>query len=241
VGPDKKLMRLTMADEIVRLGEERLEVWIRLKQLAGDDVPQTVKDAVEYELEGEFDKKAAALKQEYEAKLTELRAHYPRVVARKLAEGLVRAGDGLKTVAELLEQAQSVPGLEGIPGDILGGNGGGGAAPAVVPTDGGAVVVTAEAAVAVAEAEEEDEGLAMEPYIDSARCTTCDECTNINKKMFAYNDKKQAYVKDPRAGTFKQLVQAAEKCTVRIIHPGTPLNPKEKDLDKWVKRAEPFN
>jgi pyruvate-ferredoxin/flavodoxin oxidoreductase len=241
VGPDKKLMRLTMADEIVRLGEERLEVWIRLKQLAGDDVPQTVKDAVEYELEGEFDKKAAALKQEYEAKLTELRAHYPRVVARKLAEGLVRAGDGLKTVAELLEQAQSVPGLEGIPGDILGGNGGGGAAPAVAPTDGGAVVVTAEAAVAVAEAEEEDEGLAMEPYIDSARCTTCDECTNINKKMFAYNDKKQAYVKDPRAGTFKQLVQAAEKCTVRIIHPGTPLNPKEKDLDKWVKRAEPFN
>ena len=39
----------------------------------------------------------------------------------------------------------------------------------------------------------------------------------------------------------KQLVQAAEKCAVRIIHPGTPLNPKEKDLDKWVKRAEPFN
>jgi pyruvate-ferredoxin/flavodoxin oxidoreductase len=33
----------------------------------------------------------------------------------------------------------------------------------------------------------------------------------------------------------------AERCPVDIIHPGTPLNPKEKDLDKWIKRAEPFN
>ena len=37
-----------------------------------------------------------------------------------------------------------------------------------------------------------------------------------------------------------QLVQAAEKCPVAAIHPGTPLNPKEKDLDKWLKRAQAF-
>jgi len=80
----------------------------------------------------------------------------------------------------------------------------------------------------------------MEPYIDSDRCTTCDECTNLNKRMFAYNDKKQAYIKDPKAGTFKDLVTAAEKCPAQIIHPGTPLNPKEKDLPKWLKRAERF-
>jgi pyruvate-ferredoxin/flavodoxin oxidoreductase len=35
-------------------------------------------------------------------------------------------------------------------------------------------------------------------------------------------------------------VQAAEKCPVSAIHPGTPINPKEKDLDKWLKRAQPF-
>jgi len=28
---------------------------------------------------------------------------------------------------------------------------------------------------------------------------------------------------------------------VGAIHPGTPRNPKEKDLAKWLKRAEPFN
>jgi len=37
------------------------------------------------------------------------------------------------------------------------------------------------------------------------------------------------------------LVMAAEKCPVSIIHPGTPLNPGEKDLAKWVKRAARFS
>jgi hypothetical protein len=26
-----------------------------------------------------------------------------------------------------------------------------------------------------------------------------------------------------------------------IIHPGDPVNKREKDLEKWIKRAEPFN
>jgi pyruvate-ferredoxin/flavodoxin oxidoreductase len=101
-------------------------------------------------------------------------------------------------------------------------------APTPAPSPGGTAIAT-EAAVA------------LEPYIDSARCTACNECTAINKRLFAYNAQKQAYIKDPRAGTFKELVTAAERCPVRIIHPGTPLNPKEKDLDKWVERAKPFS
>ncbi|MCP3962918.1 MAG: hypothetical protein GY719_34195 [bacterium] len=50
-----------------------------------------------------------------------------------------------------------------------------------------------------------------------------------------------AYIKDPRAGTFQHLVTAAERCTAAIIHPGTPLDPDEEDLEKWVRRAERFN
>jgi pyruvate-ferredoxin/flavodoxin oxidoreductase len=84
------------------------------------------------------------------------------------------------------------------------------------------------------------ESISIEPWIDSERCTTCNECTNLNKKLFAYNADKQAYIKDAHAGTFAQLVQAAEKCPVAAIHPGTPLNPKEKDLEKWLKRAQAF-
>ena len=81
----------------------------------------------------------------------------------------------------------------------------------------------------------------MDPYIDTARCTSCNECTNLNKKMFAYNDAKQAYIKDPKAGTFAEIVQAAERCTAKIIHPGTPLNPRERDIEKWIERSKPFN
>ncbi|MDE3217549.1 MAG: ferredoxin, partial [Gemmatimonadota bacterium] len=90
-------------------------------------------------------------------------------------------------------------------------------------------------------ADEDEDGLALEAYIDSARCTSCNECINLNKKMFAYNADKQAFVKDAGAGTYQQLVIAAERCPVSIIHPGSPLNPKEKDLEKWVKRGAKFN
>jgi len=80
-----------------------------------------------------------------------------------------------------------------------------------------------------------------EPYIKTILCTSCNECININSMMFAYNEDKQAEIKDVTKGTFKQLVMAAEKCPAAIIHPGKPKNPDEKDLDKLLKRAEKFN
>jgi hypothetical protein len=79
-----------------------------------------------------------------------------------------------------------------------------------------------------------------EAYIETARCTTCNECTQINDKMFSYNENRQAYIADPDAGTYAQLVEAAESCQVSIIHPGKPRNPDEPDLDQLLKRAEPF-
>ena len=86
-----------------------------------------------------------------------------------------------------------------------------------------------------------DDDLRMEPYIDTALCTSCNDCLDINRQLFAYDENKQAYIKDARAGTFKQLVQAAEKCPAAIIHPGDPLDPSEPDLEKWIERAKPFN
>ena len=41
--------------------------------------------------------------------------------------------------------------------------------------------------------------------------------------MFLYNENKQAYIGDLKAGTYRQLVEAAESCQVSIIHPGKPL------------------
>ncbi|WP_200875048.1 2-oxoacid:acceptor oxidoreductase family protein [Methylomarinum vadi] len=77
-------------------------------------------------------------------------------------------------------------------------------------------------------------------WIDTPDCTTCDECVDINPKIFQYNADKKAIVVDPTAGTYEDIVRAAEKCTAVIIHPGTPWNPDEPNLDKLIKRAEKF-
>jgi pyruvate-ferredoxin/flavodoxin oxidoreductase len=101
-------------------------------------------------------------------------------------------------------------------------------------------VAPAAAAARQPEADDDDD-LSMEPYIDTELCTTCDDCIKMNKQMFVYNENKQAYITDARKGTFKQLVMAAEACPADIIHPGTPLDPHERDLDKLIKRAQRFN
>ena len=58
--------------------------------------------------------------------------------------------------------------------------------------------------------------------------------------MFGYDDNKQAFIKDLNAGTYRQLVEAAENCQLSIIHPGKPWNQGEPGLDELIKRAEPF-
>ena len=78
-------------------------------------------------------------------------------------------------------------------------------------------------------------------FIDTPECTACDECMNINPKIFAYNDQKQAVIINPKAGSFLDIVKAAEKCTAGIIHPGTPWNSAEANVDKLKARAAKFN
>jgi hypothetical protein len=96
------------------------------------------------------------------------------------------------------------------------------------------------AAAAPAAAEAAPERSPDEAYIETARCTSCNECTQINDKMFGYDANKQASIINPDAGTYRQLVEAAENCQISIIHPGKPRNPNEPGLDELTKRAEPF-
>jgi len=79
-----------------------------------------------------------------------------------------------------------------------------------------------------------------EPYIETIRCSTCNECTQVNPRMFAYNENKQAYIVDLKAGTYKEMVEAAESCQVSVIHPGKPWNPDEPGLEELLERAKPF-
>ncbi len=107
-----------------------------------------------------------------------------------------------------------------------------GAAPAPATATTAPATVTAEAV--------EPEAPSDEPSIETPRCTTCNECTILNNRMFAYDANKQAYIADINAGTYRELVEAAESCQVSIIHPGKPRNPKEPGLDELIQRAAPF-
>jgi hypothetical protein len=109
--------------------------------------------------------------------------------------------------------------------------------PAPQAAAGAAPTAAATVAAAVGAAPEPSPD---EAYIETARCTTCNECTNLNDKMFAYNENKQAFIANPDAGTYAQLVEAAESCQVSIIHPGKPRNPKEAGLAELMQRAEAF-
>jgi pyruvate-ferredoxin/flavodoxin oxidoreductase len=245
---ERHLNRLSVSPEIVELAQERLQFWEQLRYLAGRSTPDALRDEMSGALEAELEEKLASLRREYEEKMNDLKRRYPQLIARRMAEGLIAAGGGKETLDDLLTRIEKMP-LKPIPKmsavDV-----------AVVPPDrappapvgsGSMPEAATEAAdssagVAVAEVDDEtDDDLAAEPYIESARCTTCDECTQLNPRMFAYDEQKQAYFKDVRAGTFREMVMAAERCPVAIIHPGAPLNKKEKDLEKWMKRAEPFN
>ncbi|MBK5204442.1 MAG: hypothetical protein JJD98_03230 [Polaromonas sp.] len=88
--------------------------------------------------------------------------------------------------------------------------------------------------------EQEPERSPDEAYIETPRCSTCNECTTLNNKLFSYDANKQAYIADIHAGSYAQLVEAAESCQVSIIHPGKPRNLQEPGLDELLKRAAAF-
>jgi ferredoxin len=112
--------------------------------------------------------------------------------------------------------------------------------PAAIPAAPGdqppVVAVVADTATA-------EDGAAPNPdvaYIETLRCSSCNECTLASPKMFAYDQNKQAYIVDLKAGSYRQLVEAAESCQVSVIHPGKPWNPDEPGLDELIERARPF-
>lgn len=173
---DKKnrLMRVLVAQEIVRSTEERRDYWRTLKGLAG--------------LTNKIDPAAIA-------------AQVRGETAQKLAKGLMSmlSGDGADLSIDIPTEANGAP------------------AAAAAPAAG------FEAA-----------------FIDKSECTACDECVNINPKIFKYDENKKAFVDDPRGGPYKDIVRAAEKCTGQCINPGTPSDPSEKGIDKLIKRAAKF-
>jgi ferredoxin len=211
------LHRVVISRRLAFACRDRLGYWRTLQELAGVR-NEYVREGVERErqrLEGEFADEREKLAAAHAAEIERVRSEAGGEAMQRLAQALL-ATDVSSFAADAVTAAPAAPPV------------------APVPEETGD---QAEAAVApVPEAVEIEE-----PWIDTALCTSCNDCLDINPLLFVYNANKQAVIGDPSAGTFEQLVKGAEKCPARCIHPGKPMNPSEPNLEELIERAKPFN
>jgi ferredoxin len=233
VDRDGQLLRAVISRRLLAATRDRLDFWHTLQELAGVR-NEYVREAVA----AARDEAAAVLRAERER----LEAALGAAVDRARDEAVARAMDGLaRSLLELGPDAFAAS-----PAASAATPGAGAARPPAATGSAGAGPAQAAASPAASEPPPEaepagEEPAFAEPWIDTVLCTSCNDCRNINPQLFVYDGNKQAMIGDPTAGTYRQLVTAAEKCPARCIHPGLPLNPDEPGLDELVARAAPFN
>jgi len=215
------LIRLVVSRALVFACRDRLNYWHTLQELAGIQnfyVEEAIDRIIE-EQRAELETEREQTRKTHEEELENVRSE--------------AAGEAMGQLVDVLMGAD----LSGMVGD--------GSQLASMPAAETATTDTpaepAEEAAVEVEEEAEEELSFDEPWLDTEMCTTCDDCMDINKMMFVYNDNKQAIIKDAKAGPFADLVAAAEICPAKCIHPGKPLDPNEPGLEELVARAEPFN
>jgi ferredoxin len=221
-----RLQRAAVTRSLALASRDRLRGWHVLQELAGFENAHVERAAAAaaQAVRSEADRARAELQRDHAVAVVEARQAGAREALGQLAAALVR-GD---TAAALVTAKGSAPRVAVQASSLAA------ATPAAATTDAGAAPAAAESPVA------DDEPILDEPYVDSALCTTCNECTNLNGRLFAYNADKQAYIADASAGTFDDLVRAAEKCPARCIHPGRPRSGDATATPDLVTRASAF-
>ena len=215
VGVGGVLHRVVLSRALIQACRDRLNFWHTLQEMAGvrnKHIDNAIA-ATRAEVEAQAAAEKAELQAQFESELGRVRAEAAGEVMGKLTDVLL--GMDFTSGAPRPAFAAST------------------AAPAA------AEEVVEEAAPAPVEEEEEE--LVEDAWIDTPLCTTCNDCLEINPIMFVYNDTNQAILGELSTGTYKQMVEAAEICPSKCIHPGQPWDASEGNLDELKERAAPFN
>ncbi|TNE63143.1 MAG: hypothetical protein EP344_04595 [Bacteroidetes bacterium] len=224
VDSKQQLQKAAVALPLVQTCRERLDFWHFLQENAGihsyhvEEATHQLQQA----LEAEMAQKIKDLEKQHLEAIDQAKEESARTALERVADYLLDLGPDTFAAVEDTPQASVT-------------------APAKKQVPEAAQSLKTEAADAPAPKAEAAPLLTAEAWIESPLCTTCNECININNRMFKYNADKQAFIDDPAAGSFADLVKAAENCPVGIIHPGSPLHSDEPGLDDLVKRAAKFN
>ncbi|MDP7006225.1 MAG: ferredoxin [Phycisphaerales bacterium] len=221
---DGSIHKLVVARSVTDVCRERLDYWNTLQELAGIDnsyVEQAIREEREI-LDTEFATQRETIENKHASEIESIRATASQVAMQQLAEVLLGGGGGFVNPIASVVAATTAP---------------------AAPITNGSPTQTVET---TDQSPEEDQAESVsddlgEAWIDSPLCTTCNDCMEINAQVFVYNEDKQAYIKDASAGTYEEIVQAAEACPARCIHPGGPLDSNEPNLDDLIKRAADFN
>jgi ferredoxin len=221
VDANGRVARVVPTRQVLTAVDRAAQTWRGLQEMGGIDNSHALALISEEKqrLEEEKRQEVATIEQKYSSELERDLGDLSQEIIRRIA-------------AQLIAQGQSLPSLGAFPTAPLPS-----APPAAQPAPG----TTAEAEPQVKEEEEEEAVTFDDPYIDTPLCTSCNDCMKFNAQAFVYNENKQAYIGDLSTATYEQLVLAAEKCPVHIIHPGKPKNPNEPNLEQLVARAAKFN
>jgi ferredoxin len=231
IGEDDQLARAVVTRELAFACRERLRLWHGIQELGGSDNEHARRaaQAARAEALAEAEERRAELVREHGQELARVKKEEAAEALNRLARVLLDPDAALATAAPVPRAAT----VAESPGVFATGAFATVPSPPPTPT----MVVAAQPAP-----EQEEESVSFsDPYIDTVLCTSCNECTNLNPLMFKYNADKQAVLADPKAGTFLQLVVAAEKCPASCIHPGAPRAGDETASDELVSRAARFN
>ena len=236
VGDDGMIRRAVLTRELGLACADRLRSWRVLQDAAGFDNAWARRAAVEAaeQAGADADARVTEAEAQHAEELERVRTDTARDAFAQLAQALLNAGGGPLTApgsARTPAPAAAPPEAAPAADDDVPTNGASAPAADDVPTNGAADPVSEEAG-----------GISFdEAYIDSILCTTCNECTNLNGATFKYDGDKQAYIADLSAGTFEELVRAAELCPAKCIHPGAPRAGDASATPDLVARAAPFN
>ncbi|MBU1700453.1 MAG: ferredoxin [Candidatus Eisenbacteria bacterium] len=229
VDHEGRLQRLAITRRLALACKDRLDYWRTLQELAGirNEYVREATRKAQAEAEAKYRVEREQLQATHADELKRMREEAASEAMGGLAAMLLDLDAGAMTAPLSTPRAASpaAPARSKAP-----------TAPA--PSDPAEAETRAEAA---GPAEAEEDISFDEPWVGTPLCTSCNDCTVINPLLFVYDENKQVRIGDPHAGTFAQLVAAAEKCPGRCIHPGKPLNPDEPNLEDLIRRAEPFN
>jgi ferredoxin len=220
VGSGGVLHRVVISRALIQACRDRLNFWHTLQEMAGvrnKHIDNAVA-ATRATLEAQAAAEKTELLAQFEAELSRVRAEAAGEVMGRLTDVLLGMDFTSGARPSFTASSKAAP------------------LPAAKTTAPEVVAETASAPV-----EEEEEVLVEEPWIDTPLCTSCNDCLAVNPLMFLYNDTNMAVLGDLSAGTYKQMVEAAELCPSKCIHPGQPWNTSEPGLDELKQRAAKFN